>query len=47
MISKETIPIDPLNNDSDKRIHQSDHYALQLIINFHTRSISHRSTTYA
>lgn len=43
MIGIDTIPIDPFNNDSDKRINQSDHYGLQLIINFRTRSISHRS----
>ncbi|CAF3416154.1 unnamed protein product, partial [Rotaria sp. Silwood2] len=43
MIGIETIPIDPLNIDNNQRINQSDHYALQLIINFRTRSISHRS----
>jgi poly(A) polymerase len=43
MIGMEPVPIDPLNNDHDKRINLSDHYALQLIINFRTRSISHRS----
>ncbi|CAF4656554.1 unnamed protein product, partial [Rotaria sp. Silwood2] len=40
MIGLETIPIDPINN---KYINQSDHYALQLIINFRIRSISQRS----
>ena len=43
MIGIDSIPIDPLNNDHDKRINQSDHYGLQLIVNFRTRSISHRS----
>lgn len=43
MIGTNTIPIDRLNNDEDKRISLSDHYALQLIIQFRTRSISHRS----
>lgn len=43
MIGKESIPIDPMNRDADKRIHPSDHYGLQLILNFQTRSISHRS----
>jgi poly(A) polymerase len=43
MIGIDQIPIDPLNNDHDKRINLSDHYGLQLIINFRTRSISHRS----
>jgi hypothetical protein len=43
MIGTDTIPIDRLNNDDDKRINLSDHYALQLIIQFRTRSISHRS----
>jgi len=43
MIGIEPIPIDRLNNDDDKRINLSDHYALQLIIQFRTRSISHRS----
>lgn len=43
MIGLDTIPIDRLNNDDDKRINLSDHYALQAIIQFHTRSISHRS----
>jgi poly(A) polymerase len=43
MIGIDTIPIDPFNNDHDKRINQSDHYGLQLIMNFRTRSISHRS----
>ncbi|CAF2732680.1 unnamed protein product [Rotaria sp. Silwood2] len=43
MIGIEKIPIDPLNIDNNQRINQSDHYALQLIINFRTRSISHRS----
>lgn len=43
MIGLDPIPIDPLNNDDDKRIHLSDHYGLQLMIRFRTRSISHRS----
>ncbi|CAF3680828.1 unnamed protein product [Adineta steineri] len=43
MIGIDTIPIDPMNNDDDKRINQSDHYGLQLLINFQTRAISHRS----
>jgi hypothetical protein len=43
MIGIESIPIDRLNNDDDKRINLSDHYALQLIVQFRTRSISHRS----
>jgi len=43
MTGIDTIPIDRLNNDDDKRINLSDHYALQLIIQFRTRSISHRS----
>ncbi|CAF1501248.1 unnamed protein product, partial [Rotaria sordida] len=44
MTGIETIPIDSFNNDNNnQRINQSDHYALQLIINFRTRSISHRS----
>ncbi|CAF1585255.1 unnamed protein product, partial [Rotaria magnacalcarata] len=43
IIGTETIPIDPFDNDDFKRIHQSDHYALQLVMNFRTRSISHRS----
>jgi 2'-5' RNA ligase len=43
MVGIDQIPIDPLNNDDDKRINLSDHYGLQLIINFRTRSISHRS----
>ncbi|CAF5104222.1 unnamed protein product, partial [Rotaria sp. Silwood1] len=43
MIGIEKILIDPLNIDNNQRINQSDHYALQLIINFRTRSISHRS----
>ncbi|CAF1366340.1 unnamed protein product [Rotaria sp. Silwood1] len=37
MIGLETISIDSIN---DKYINQSDHYALQLIINFRIRSIS-------
>ncbi|CAF0817431.1 unnamed protein product [Adineta ricciae] len=40
MIGTDTIAVD---DDSGKRVNLSDHYALQLIINFHTRSISHRS----
>jgi len=40
MIGLETILIDSINN---KRINQSDHYALQLIIHFRIRSISHHS----
>ena len=43
MIGTDPIPIDRLNNDDDKRIHLSDHYGLQLMIRFRTRSISHRS----
>jgi len=43
MIGIDPIPIDPFNNDDNQRINQSDHYALQLIINFRTRSINHRS----
>ena len=43
MIGIESIPIDPLNNDDDKRINSSDHYAVQLIMNFRARTISHRS----
>ncbi|CAF4297561.1 unnamed protein product, partial [Adineta steineri] len=43
MIATDTIPIDSFNNDNNQRIDLSDHYALQLIINFRTRSISHRS----
>ncbi|CAF3073401.1 unnamed protein product, partial [Rotaria socialis] len=43
IIGTQPIPIDPLNNDNSQRIHQSDHYALQLVMNFRTRSISHRS----
>lgn len=43
MVGTDPIPIDPMNNDADKRINQSDHYALQVIMNFRTRSISHRS----
>ncbi|CAF4749687.1 unnamed protein product, partial [Rotaria sp. Silwood1] len=43
MIGIETIPIDSLDIDNNQRINQSDHYALQLIISFRTRSISHRS----
>ncbi|CAF1596974.1 unnamed protein product, partial [Rotaria sp. Silwood1] len=43
MIGIEKIPIDPLNINNNQLINQSDHYALQLIINFRTRSISHRS----
>jgi len=43
MIAMDTIPIDRSNNDDDKRINLSDHYALQLIIHFQTRSVSHRS----
>ncbi|CAF3304625.1 unnamed protein product [Rotaria sp. Silwood2] len=43
MIAVDTIPIDPFNNDDSQRINLSDHYALQLMINFQTRSISHRS----
>ena len=43
MIGLDPIPIDRLNNDDDKRIHLSDHYGLQLMIRFRTRSISHRS----
>ena len=38
MIGTDTIPI-----DEDKRMNLSDHYAVQLIIEFRTRSISHRS----
>ncbi len=40
MVGLETISIDSLNNE---RINQSDHYGLQLIINFRIRTISHRS----
>ena len=43
MIGTDAIPLDRTNNDDDKRINLSDHYALQLIIQFRTRSISHRS----
>ena len=43
MIATDTIPINSFNNDNNQRINLSDHYALQLIINFRTRSISHRS----
>ncbi|CAF3602493.1 unnamed protein product [Rotaria sp. Silwood1] len=43
MIATDIIPIDPFNNDDNQRINLSDHYALQLIINFRTRSRSHRS----
>jgi 2'-5' RNA ligase len=43
MIGIKSIPIDRFNNDQDKRINQSDHYALQLIINFQTRLINHHS----
>jgi 2'-5' RNA ligase len=43
MVGIEPIPIDRSNNDDDKRINLSDHYALQLIIQLQTRSISHRS----
>jgi len=43
MIGIDPIPIDPFNNDDNQRINLSDHYALQLIINFRTRSINHRS----
>ncbi|CAM4806452.1 unnamed protein product [Rotaria magnacalcarata] len=43
MIGTQPIPIDTLNNENSQRIHQSDHYALQLVMNFRTRSISHRS----
>ncbi len=43
MVGIDTIPIDRTNNDDDKHINLSDHYALQLIIQFRTRSISHRS----
>ncbi|CAF3510562.1 unnamed protein product [Rotaria sordida] len=40
IVGLETISIDPINN---KHINQSDHYALQLIINFRIRPITHRS----
>jgi hypothetical protein len=40
MLGLETILIDSINN---KRMNQSDHYALQLIIHFRIRSISHHS----
>lgn len=44
MIGIDPISIDRTNNnDDDQRIHPSDHYALQLIIQFQARSISHRS----
>ncbi|UJR14808.1 hypothetical protein I4U23_001795 [Adineta vaga] len=45
MIGIDTIPVDSTNGDdsSNKRINISDHYGLQLIIDFQTRSISHRS----
>ncbi|CAM4891747.1 unnamed protein product [Rotaria socialis] len=43
IIGTETIPINPFDDDDFQRIHQSDHYALQLVMNFRTRSISHRS----
>lgn len=43
MIGVDTIPIDPMNNDDDKRINQSDHYGLQVMVNLQTRSVSHRS----
>jgi hypothetical protein len=43
MFAIDSIPIDPFNNDDNQRINLSDHYALQLIINFRTRSISDRS----
>ncbi|CAF3931338.1 unnamed protein product [Rotaria sordida] len=41
MIGIEKIPIDLLNIDNNQLINQSDHYALQLIINFRTRSIKY------
>ena len=40
MVGLETIPIGSRNNE---RINQSDHYGLQLIINFRIRTISNRS----
>ncbi|UJR31913.1 hypothetical protein I4U23_019387 [Adineta vaga] len=40
MVGLETISIDSQNH---KRIHQSDHFGLQLIINFRTRSMNQRS----
>ncbi|CAF4050962.1 unnamed protein product, partial [Rotaria magnacalcarata] len=40
IVGLETIVIDSIDN---KHINQSDHYALQLIINFRVRSISHCS----
>lgn len=44
MIATDTISIDlPNNDDNSQRVNLSDHYALQLIINFRTRSRSHRS----
>lgn len=43
MIAMDTIPVDPLNSDDNQRINLSDHYALQLMINFRARSINHRS----
>ncbi|CAF1590721.1 unnamed protein product [Rotaria magnacalcarata] len=43
MIATDTISIDPFNNNDNQRINLYDHYALQLIIDFRTRSISHRS----
>ena len=43
MVGMESISIDPLNPNSDQRVHASDHYALQLIMNFRTRAVSHRS----
>ncbi|CAM4875460.1 unnamed protein product [Rotaria socialis] len=40
IVGLETIVIDATDN---KHMNQSDHYALQLIVNFRVRSISHRS----
>ncbi|CAF1158592.1 unnamed protein product [Rotaria magnacalcarata] len=40
LVGTETIPIDESN---EKQINLSDHYALQLIIDFQTRIINHRS----
>ena len=43
MVGTDPIAIDRQNNDDDKRISLSDHYGLQLIMQFRTRSTSHRS----
>jgi endonuclease/exonuclease/phosphatase family metal-dependent hydrolase/2'-5' RNA ligase len=40
LVGTETIPIEESN---EKQINLSDHYALQLIIDFQTRTINHRS----